>query len=114
MKVKLKDLKQMALKPRKAPSLTKRDMFPVQREMCESCIYRPDSILDIKMLEAQVADEHMKGFFASYRACHHAVEMVNGQDVCCAGFWNRYKHKFALGQMAQRLNAVHFVQIDDL
>jgi len=79
----------------------------VQRKMCATCIYRKDSPLDIKELERQVADR--LGGFRTYRACHHA-----GTDVCCRGFWDRHKDKFQLGQIAQRLGFVRFVDVDEL
>jgi hypothetical protein len=77
--------------------------FPVQQKACETCIYRKDSPLDIKELEAQIADPRMAGHFAGYRICHHSAE------ACCRGFWNRHRNDFALGQVAQRLGLVRFV-----
>lgn len=82
-------------------------MFQVQNKQCSTCIYRKDSTLDIKKLEAQVADKH--GGFKGYRECHHAKR---GSKVCCRGFWNRHKDKFQAGQIAQRLHLVDFVEID--
>ncbi len=82
-------------------------MFKVQRKLCGTCIYRPDSTLDLKRLEDQVRDKH--GGFRAFRACHHAA----GKDICCRGFWNAHKDEFAAGQIAQRLNCVTFVDVDD-
>lgn len=79
-------------------------MFKVQKKQCSTCIYRKNSPLDIQKLEAQVKDEH--GFFKGHRVCHHSKE------VCCRGFWNKHKDKFQVGQIAQRLNCVEFVNID--
>jgi hypothetical protein len=83
--------------------------FKVQRRMCATCIYRPDSTLDIKRLEAQVADPHSRGFFKGFRACHHATAAV-----CCRGFWERHKDSFTAGQLAQRLQCVELVDVDTL
>lgn len=83
-------------------------MLKVQKRMCPSCIYRPDSSLDIKKLEADVADPHMEGYFKGHRICHHS------KDVCCRGFWERHKDNFTMGQIAQRLNMVQFVDVDTL
>lgn len=77
--------------------------FKVQDRLCETCIYRKDSALDLKKLEADVADKY--GGFKGHRICHHS------KDVCCRGFWNRHKDKFAMGQIAQRLNLVEFVRV---
>lgn len=77
----------------------------VQEKMCRTCIYRADSPLDLEELEAQVADPH--GGFSGHRLCHHA------EGVCCRGFWDRHKDEFALGQIAQRLDFVEFVDVDN-
>ncbi len=79
--------------------------FQVQRRQCATCIYRDDSPLDIEVLEAQVADKYVG--FRSYRVCHHS------DGACCAGFWARHKDEFQLGQLAQRLGLVKFVDDDD-
>lgn len=69
-------------------------------------IYRPDSPLDLAKLEADVADGY--GGFKGHRVCHHS------DDACCAGFWARHKNEFQLGQIAQRLGMVKFVEDDTL
>lgn len=79
--------------------------FRVQKRACSSCIYRKDSTLDLAKLEADVADRF--GGFRGHRVCHHS------KDACCRGFWNRHKDKFAMGQIAQRLGMVEFVNAVD-
>lgn len=79
-------------------------MFEVQRRSCSTCIYRKDSPLDIKSLEAEITDKY--GGFNGHRICHHS------KVACCRGFWNRHKNKFAAGQIAQRLGLVRFVYHD--
>lgn len=81
-------------------------MFQVQDKMCQTCIYRADSPLDIQKLEADVRDKYMG--FSGHRVCHHS------KDVCCRGFWDRHKNDFPLGQIAQRLDAVQFVNVDTM
>jgi hypothetical protein len=78
----------------------------VQKTQCSTCIYRPDSPLDLAKLEAAVADGY--GGFTGHRICHHS------DDACCAGFWARQKNEFQLGQIAQRLGLVKFVEDDTL
>ncbi len=78
----------------------------VQKTQCSTCIYRPDSPLDLAKLEADVADGY--GGFKGHRVCHHS------NDACCAGFWARHKNEFQLGQIAQRLGVVEFVEDDTL
>lgn len=82
--------------------------FKVQRKMCASCIYRPDTPLNLQKLEDAVRDAY--GGYHSFRACHHASDGT----VCCRGFWQAHKNEFAAGQIAQRLNQVQFVDVDDL
>jgi hypothetical protein len=88
------------------PAFVEAVEFKVQRKMCESCIYKPDSPLDIKHLESQIADRF--GGFKGHRVCHHST------DACCSGFWRRHKDKFPLGQIAQRLGMVVFVEEDEV
>ena len=86
-------------------------IFRVQRRLCATCIYRRDSPLDVQALEAQIADPRLPGFFRSYRACHHTS---GAESACCAGFWRRWKDRFTLGQLAQRLRRVRYVTVDRL
>jgi hypothetical protein len=78
-------------------------MFKVQKKMCATCIYRPDSPLDLKRLEDAVRDPSGFKGFRTYRICHHS------ENVCCRGFWEAHKDEFQLGQIAQRLGMVEFV-----
>lgn len=80
----------------------------VQDQQCATCIYRPDSPLDLTKLEADIADPHCDGHFKGHRICHHS------DDVVCRGFWNKHKDHFTLGQLAQRLGVVSFVRVDTL
>lgn len=77
-------------------------MFRVQDKMCPTCIYRPDSPLDLQRLERESLSKD------AYRICHHS------DDVCCRGFWNNHSCDFNLGRIAQRLGAVEFVAVDTL
>ena len=86
--------------------------FPVQSKMCASCIYRRDSPFNTNELEAAVKDKYVG--FHGYRACHHVRKKIGGLKVCCSGFWKRHKGEFPAGQIAQRLNCINFVQIDEL
>lgn len=79
-------------------------MLRVQEKQCSTCIYRPDSPLDLQKLEGEIADKY--GGFNGHRICHHS------KDACCAGFWARHKDSFQLGQIAQRMEMVELVQDD--
>jgi len=80
--------------------------FRVQSKQCSTCIYRPDSPLDLENLESQIADPY--GGFTGHRICH------NSDDACCAGFWAKHKDEFPMGQVSQRLNLVDLVEDDRL
>lgn len=82
------------------------EMFKVQRKRCSTCIYRKDSLLDLTKLEADIADGF--GGFTGWRICHHS------DDVCCRGFWDHHRDNFQMGQVAQRLGWVEFVDVDTL
>lgn len=82
------------------------DGFQVQTKMCATCIYRPGSPLDVALLESEIADGY--GGFRGHRVCHHS------DNVCCAGFWQRHKDSFPVGQIAQRLDLVQFVSVDTM
>ena len=80
--------------------------FRVQRTMCKTCIFRPDSPLDLERILEQVRDCHVG--FSEHRVCHHS------SDACCAGFWAAHKDEFPMGQIAQRLGMVEMVDDDTI
>jgi len=80
--------------------------FRVQRKRCATCIYHTFSPLELRRLEDQVRDLHIG--FRGHRVCHHS------KDACCRGFWDQHKDAFQLGQIAQRLNLVEYVEDDIL
>lgn len=85
--------------------------FRVRATPCDTCIYSPGiPRRDQDRLEAEIADPHMPGRFASFRACHHHRD---NDQVCCRGFWNRHRDKFQLGQLAQRLDLIHYTDEGD-
>lgn len=81
-------------------------MLKVQQKQYSTCIYHKDSPLNIKHLEAQIKDPRMKDRFDGHRICHHSKTAI------CNGFWTRHKDHFQLGQIAQRLKCVEFVNDD--
>jgi hypothetical protein len=82
--------------------------FLVQKQQCSTCIFRPENAGMLPQLLVQIRDPKFKDHFKSYRVCHHS-------DVaCCAGFWARHKDHFDLGQIAQRLDLIEFVNHDTL
>ena len=83
-------------------------MMRVASDQCSTCIYRPDSPLDLQKLEAEIADPNMEGFFKGHRICH-GFEGADDANVCCRGFWDHHKDHFTAGQISQRLGLVKMV-----
>lgn len=81
-------------------------MFDVRKRPCATCIYRKDCPLILADLEAAIADPQLPGYFIGHRICHHSPPR---RPLVCAGFWQRHKHQFTLGQLAQRLGFVRLV-----
>ena len=74
--------------------------FRVQKKMRSTCIFKPECTLNLdRLVKTAIKND-------TYRVCHHSDE------ACCRGFWERYKDSFNLGRIAQRLNAVRFVEED--
>lgn len=84
--------------------------FKVQRKMCKTCIFRPHCAEMLPGLLKQIADPRMPGYFKGHRTCHHAP---NRSGICCRGFWEAHKDHFTAGQLAQRLDCVIFVDVDN-
>lgn len=82
-------------------------MIEVQKKMCSTCIFRPHCADMLPGLLKQIEDPCMKGHFKGFRVCHHS------STACCRGFWERFKDHFDLGQIAQRLKVVAFVEHDN-
>ena len=82
-------------------------MLQVQAKQCETCIFKKGFHWHLKRLLDDIRDPHMAGYFRGHRICHHSKNAV------CAGFWKRYKDHFDLGQVAQRLGLVEYVEHDD-
>ena len=83
--------------------------FRVMGKQCETCIYRPGSPMheQLPRLEAEVTNG--EGFVEGWRICHSSEDGDTDQGACCRGFWNKHKDDFPVGQVAQRLGAVEFV-----
>lgn len=57
--------------------------FEVQKRQCATCIYRKDSPLDLKKLEAQIADPH-GGFVGIGSATTRRQHAVTGSGAVTA------------------------------
>ena len=82
----------------------------VRAQQCATCIYRPDSVLDLAALEAEAADPALPGHFARWRACHGT--RYREADVVCAGFYARHAEDCTPIQVATRLGGLTFIRGD--
>jgi len=80
--------------------------FKVQASQCATCIYRADSPLDVRKLEADITEEY--GAIVGWRICHHSME------VCCRGFYDQHKTSCAAIRVAQLIDGVSFVDVDGM
>ena len=71
----------------------------IRERQCSTCIYRPDSVLNLPALEAEIRDRH--GHFHKARACHSADWPAT--DVICAGFAARHGDDCTPVQIVRRL-----------
>jgi hypothetical protein len=84
--------------------------FQVMARRCSTCIYCKDwRGTPLATLEDQCRDRYMG--FSGYRACHS--QKRNG-NACCRGFWDKHRDEFPMGQIAQRLGFVEYVEPLDL
>jgi hypothetical protein len=83
-------------------------MFEVMARQCSTCIYRKSWCgTPIATLEDQVRETHRGATgFKGHRICH---SQKRSGKACCRGFWNKHRDEFAVGQIAQRLNLVVYV-----
>jgi hypothetical protein len=83
-------------------------MLKVQQKQCATCIFnvRFWSKKELSRFLVEIKDPHMRGHYYTHRICHHS------KDAVCAKFWAQYKDRFNVGQIAQRLNLVEYVDHD--
>lgn len=78
------------------------------REMCSTCVLRPGNLMQLKPGRVKgMIDESIENG-AAY-ACHQTLDGT--QQGICRGFWDRYKDRVPLLQIAERLPGI-LVEID--
>lgn len=81
----------------------------VVREMCETCVLRPGNPMQLApgrvrgMIEGSIANN-------SAYACHKTLDGT--QQGVCRGYWDRYKDRVSILQIAERLNVVKEIDPD--
>lgn len=76
----------------------------IRKTACHTCIYRPDSPLDLAKLEREVKDRY--GCFVGYRLCHHHLNDDDG--VVCRGFFAKHGMKVTKIRLAKILGILRF------
>ena len=80
------------------------EKMKVQRTCCATCIYNPESPLDLDRLEDECRDSY--GHFFIWRACHKHWPK---HDVCCSGFFHKRGDECTPVQIAKALSMIEYV-----
>jgi len=77
----------------------------VYKECCKNCLLSADAIVSPKRRKEiiQTCSQEQTHFI-----CHKAS--MRGEDVCCKNFYDKLGHTSQMVRIAQRLNAVQFVE----
>ncbi len=78
--------------------------FLVMEERCDQCLYSADKIVSDARRSQLLRDIKSKD---GYFICHQAT--IAGREIACRGDWDS-RACGQMGRIAQRLNAVRFVQ----
>lgn len=82
----------------------------VQKEKCNQCLFTKNMVVKNNARRTEI----IKGALAkdTFFVCHKSSIAKDGHgDVCCRGFWDKFKNDFNLGRIAQRLNFVNEVEV---
>jgi hypothetical protein len=80
-------------------------MLKVYKECCHNCLLTKDRIVSPKRtkdLLQEIAEKQ------SYFVCHKAS--MNDEEIVCKNFFDRLGHQSQMVRIAERLNAVQFVE----
>lgn len=80
-------------------------MLKVYQECCHNCLLSKDRIVSPKRakdLLKEIAERQ------SYFVCHKAS--FNGEEIVCKTFFDKLGHQSQMIRIAERLNAVQFVE----
>ena len=80
-------------------------MLKVYQECCHNCLLSKDRIVSPKRakdLLNEIAEKQ------SYFVCHKAS--MNGEEIVCKTFFDKLGHQSQMIRIAERLNAVQFVE----
>ena len=78
----------------------------VQKNQCNQCLFTKNRVVSKERM-LDVVEQTLKQ--NTYFECHKAT--IQKQDVCCKGYWDRYKDHFTLGRIIQRLGGPECVEL---
>lgn len=86
-------------------NINRKFMLKVYKECCHNCLLSKDRIVSPKRakdLLNEIAEKQ------SYFVCHKAS--VKGEEIVCKTFFDKLGHQSQMIRIAERLNAVEFVE----
>lgn len=78
-------------------------------DLCSTCIFRPGNLMHLAegrvkdMVESATADGE-----AGSIVCHDTLGLPS--NAICRGFWNSYRSRVALLQLAERIDFVKYIE----
>ncbi len=83
-------------------------MMKVSDKCCGQCLMSKNKIVSESRKNQIIKDAVAT---QSYFVCHKAT--INGDDVCCRGFYEKLGQHSQMIRIAQRLNCVKFVPVEE-
>lgn len=80
-------------------------MLKVYKECCRNCLLSKDRIVSPKRAKDLLNEIFKK---QSYFVCHKAS--MNSEEIICKTFFDKLGHQSQMIRIAERLNAVRFVE----
>lgn len=80
-------------------------MLKVFKECCKNCLLSPDSIVSPERRK-----EIIQGCVAkqTHFQCHKAT--IEGKDILCKSFFDKFGHHSQMVRIAERLNMIEYVE----
>jgi hypothetical protein len=80
-------------------------MFKVYKNCCRNCLFSSDSIVSPERRK-EIVESCVKE--QSYFICHKST--MEGINVCCRKYYDKFGHFSQLIRIAERLNLVRFIE----
>ena len=86
-------------------NINRKFMLKVYQECCNNCLLSKDRIVSPKIAKDLLKEIEEK---QSYFVCHKAS--MKGEEIVCKNFFDNLGHQSQMIRIAERLNAVQFVE----